>query len=342
MALIFMDGFDHYTTTAAMAYKWNAVDASVAPNKAGRRSGSLAVSNNNASSGYFRRSFSAAISTVTVGFAINIESLGGSDKRYFVLTDQEGGAQITVCALNTGEFIIRLGGVFGSIIATASVAMTTGVWNYFELKVYVANSSGTVELRLNGATVASYTGDTQATGYANIMGIDFGGVSSYSPIFTVDDLYVCDASGSVNNTFLGDVRVDTIFPTGAGNSTQFTPSTGANWENVDDASPDGDSTYNSGDTAGYKDTFVFGDLSIASATIHGIQTNICARKDDAGTRTMTDVVRTASTDYTGGTTHSLADGYLNYRTIRETNPNTSAAWAVSEVNGAEFGYAVTA
>jgi hypothetical protein len=37
----------------------------------------------------------------------------------------------------------------------------------------------------------------------------------------IDDLYVCDSTGSTNNTFLGDVRVDTVRPIGAGNYSEF-------------------------------------------------------------------------------------------------------------------------
>lgn len=343
MALIFMDGFDHYTTAATMAYKWDSVATSyVTANNSGRRAGSHAVSNGNGASGYMRKNFGANLATVTVGFALNVSALPTGSRAYAKLLDLAAAPQLSFLVGVSGLLIVTRGDWDGTTLATSTAAIAPGTWNYIEIKATIADSGGTVEVKLNGASVISFTGDTKATTNASATVLQLGGAVTSAPICYYDDLYICDTSGSVNTTFLGDVRVDTLYPTGAGNSTQFTPSTGANWENVDDSSPDGDSTYNSGDTAGYKDTFAFGDLSISSTTIHGLQTNICARKDDAGARTMTDVVRTASTDYTGGTTHSLADSYLNYRTVRELNPNTSAAWAVSEVNGAEFGYTVTA
>src|SRR5437764_673985 len=42
----------------------------------------------------------------------------------------------------------------------------------------------------------------------------------------LDDLYVCDATGTTNNTFLGDVRVHTLVPSGNGTDSGLTGSDG--------------------------------------------------------------------------------------------------------------------
>jgi hypothetical protein len=49
----------------------------------------------------------------------------------------------------------------------------------------------------------------------------------------------------------------------------------------------------------------------------------------------------SSTDYEGAS-QNVGTDYRVYREIIEQNPNTTAAWTESEINGAEFGYKVQA
>ena len=76
-----------------------------------------------------------------------------------------------------------------------------------------------------------------------------------------DDLYVCDGSGSVNNDFLGDVRVVTVRPNGAGGSTQWTPDSGSNYARVNETISGEDSNYVEDGTSGHEDRYAYGDLS---------------------------------------------------------------------------------
>jgi hypothetical protein len=148
--------------------------------------------------------------------------------------------------------------------------------------------------------------------------------------------------GSTNNTYLGDVRIDTVRPNGAGNYADFSRQGGAtNWENVDDTLIDADSGYNYSNTVGHKDSFDCANLPSIAGTIFGVQVSLGARKDDAGSRTLRALTRLASTDYEGS---DLAPGtdYRFFRHIWEQNPNTSAAWTEAQINGAEFGYKVQA
>jgi len=155
-----------------------------------------------------------------------------------------------------------------------------------------------------------------------------------------DDIYFQNQSGSVNNDFLGDSRIITLKPNGAGASTQWTPSANSNYQNVDDTTSDGDSTYNYSGTVGQIDTFAMEDIS-GSGTIKGIAINLVARKDDASARQVSPITRVGSTNYEGSA-HTMAATYVMYQSIRETNPATASAWLVSEVNAAEIGYKMVA
>ncbi|MDD3029228.1 MAG: hypothetical protein PHS57_02970 [Alphaproteobacteria bacterium] len=340
MAFRFIDGFDHYTTVAAMAEKWTTCYGNAAPNQDGRRSGSLAMATGG-SYGYVLRTIDDQ-STWVIGFAFCSASAPTYERTFLSLYDSSGSVQVSFTMTTTG--IIRAyRGEMSSLLAAASVAISNGAWGYLEFKSVIADSSGSVEVRLNGATILTFTGDTKnSSSLATACSFRIGGSANGAGSYLIDDLYVCDATGTSNNDFLGDVRVDTLLPTGAGASTQFTPvGNASNYENVCDASSDDDTTYNEADTADSADTFVFDDLSLLGADVFGVQANIVARKDDAGTRTMAPMATIDSTDYAGAA-QSLGDSYADLTHVWETNPATSSSWTESDINGAEFGYEVAA
>ena len=341
MALRFIDGFDHYTTLAQMLYKWTTTSSgNAAPNQTGRRAGSLAATTGGGI-GYFSKVLDSQ-STWIIGFAFKIASAPTSERTFLVLYDTSGTAQVSL-SLTTAGLIQAYRGDMVTLLASAASALSSSGWCYLEMKATIADSGGSIEVRKDGAPILTYTGDTKssssnATACTFRLGCSAGGAGAY----LIDDLYVCDGTGSVNNGFLGDVRVDTLFPSGTGSLSQFTP-TGSvnNWENVDEASPDSDTSYNAADTVGSIDAFTFSDLSAQNAIIMGVQLNNLACKDDAGSRVLHALTRVDGTNYEGADA-ALSDSYVDHRQIWQQNPATASAWTETDVNNAEFGYKVQA
>jgi hypothetical protein len=230
----------------------------------------------------------------------------------------------------SGFIVARNSG--GTVIATGTTALIANAWNYIEVKLFVNGASGTVEVHLNGVTeIASTTGNFGST---NIDTIGINQTTSNSNT-DYDDMYVLDTTGSSpRNTFLGDVRVETIYPTGAGAHTQWTPDSGANWARVSEAQADGDTSYVADGTPNDLDSYVFGDID-GGATVYGIQTNLYARKDDAATRQIANLIRQASTDYIGSTV-TLSSTYAFFSQLYNQDP-TAADWTATSVNADEFG-----
>ncbi len=217
--------------------------------------------------------------------------------------------------------------------SSASGVYLSGVWNYIEVKWTVDDTVGVVVVRVNGVEVLNLTSqDTKNSTNAYCACI---GVSCDVSQHTFDDMYICDTSGSVNNDFLGDCKVVEVVPTGAGNYTQWTPSAGSNWQNVDDSNPNGDTDYNSDSTIGNKDTYDCAALGV-TGTVYGIQHVAQMRKDDAGSRSVRLIERVSATDYNGSDI-ALSDSYVSYARLFETNPNTGVLWTVSGVDAAEPG-----
>jgi hypothetical protein len=273
---------------------------------------------------------------VTVGFAVRMGvfngSLGSPDCVFYA----DGGVRDHVGFLVTvgGAVSIARGGVALATSATGLVTLNT--WNYFEFTTTISDTVGVASVKLNGVEVVTFTGDTKNAGTStNIDVVLFKSGTSGNPYFW-DDLYILNDLGSApNNAPLGDVRVYNSVPTGAGNSTQLTPSTGSNWDAVDELPPSA-TDYVQGSVIGNKDLYQLADLPAGIATIFGIQTTVMAKKTDAGARLLKHVVRSGGTDY-ADTAVALSTSDTTTTSVRQVDPATSAAWTLANVNAAEIG-----
>lgn len=337
MSLRFVDGFEHYVVPAQMALKYTTVNNTSITSMTGRRAGSTAVRLYNGGD-----KFAITLddqSTWIVGFAFYADSNSSNSSKTMQLVDSAASVQLTMNILNGIIQLYR--GDNGTLLATSAQTLQAGQWNYVEIKATIADTNGLFEVRVNEQVWVTYAGDTKySSTLANARTIRF---CCASWVYTgFHDLYICDGTGTVNNNYLGDVRVDTVRPIGAGALTQFSPQGGSvNWENVDDATSDGDTTYNVSDTAGIIDTFDCANLSAIGSVISGLQVNLMSRKDDAGARTLRAVARASGTNYEGSD-NALTTDYRVCRQIWDQNPATVATWTESAINGAEFGYKVQA
>jgi hypothetical protein len=246
---------------------------------------------------------------------------------------------MTVTVKTDNKLEVFRGDHGGTSLGTTSSGLTPGAFGYVEVKIVLHASAGTVLVKIDGATVLNLTSQNTAnSGTAWDSFTTLGSAAGFSVNIDYDDLYLADGSGAAPwNDLLGDVRVDARVPTGAGATTGWTPSTGSNYANVDDATPDDDATYNSAATSPLTDTFVVQDAPVAGATIYGVQQCLSMKKSDSGTCTVALVVRHSGTDYVGS---DLSPGmsYTYGLAITQTNPGTSAQWTESDFNAAEFGY----
>ena len=195
-------------------------------------------------------------------------------------------------------------------------------------------------------TATTATGvNTQATGNAsaNQLVLFGGGLGVGESIVNYfDDLYLCDGLGSVNNTFLGDIRVQALLPTSDGAATDWTPSAGSDhYALVNEVPSDGDASYVASATPGDIDEYGVTPIAVASGTVFGVQVGLYARKDDAGSRNIAPVVRESGTDHVGSDI-ALGASYAYYFQVYDEDPATSAAWTIAGINGDQFGVKVTA
>jgi len=346
MALKFIDGFDHYAT-ADLTLKWNSIGVSTAIDATGGRRGSGALALDAGSSKYVQKTI-AAVATAVVGFALKYT---GTPSQGYLVYFGDAGADQCGFRFNADGTVSFYRGT--TLVATSSNSMSAGTWYYCEAKVLINNTTGTYEFRVNGTStgwLAATGQNTRSTANNTTNGIYFNARAANqssqginSTTVRIDDFYYLDTSGSApNNDFLGDVRIDTVLPSGAGNTTQFTPSTGSNYQCVDEASQNGDTDYVQDSTVNHKDTYAYADITHTPSAIYGVQVNMIAKKDDAGTRSVCSVVRSGGTDTDGATQALSAVSYSDLMEIIENDPNTAAAWTKTNLNAAEFGVKLVA
>ena len=234
----------------------------------------------------------------------------------------------------------------GTVLATETAAtMSLNTWYYIELKVTFSGTTGSYALRRNGAVVAGIPDATgvntigTANAFANqiaVMAVN-GNVNPGSMAF--DDLYLCDNAGTVNNDFLGDIRVLGQLPNAAGTPATTFNKFGAaatNWQSVNDNPNDGDTTYVASSTVGNSETYKYPALPGNTTRVLAVVGTPIARKDDAGGRSLAAHVRSGTVE-ADGPSSALSTTYAIYEQVMETNPVTGAAWDVPTFNAAEFG-----
>ena len=350
MALRHLDSFDHYDI-ANMTGKWNTVYKqrasyvqTISSGNGRNSTDALYMAGGGVTLGYVlaRKTFDDQ-ATWIVGFAIK-PTFFPVAPYFFVLAAliDVGTYQVSLNVEPDGTLGVYRGdaGASGVQLGTTSSGLSTDTWAYVEWKTTIHGSTGITEVKINGESLLSLEDqNTQASGNGTANQVQLGGeIVTYVGGYW-EDLYICDGSGSIRKDFLGDLRVQAILPDGAGNYSQFTPSAGANYQNVDDSPPDDDATYNESSAAAQKDSFTMGDLAGGLiAEILGVQTNLWMKKTDAGVLTASPFLRISSTDHTAASHSPSAESYADYMRIWEQNPDTAANFSVSDINALEPGY----
>ena len=332
MALLFMDGFDmgdfaqkYYSTT----YTTSSATTRFSAGK------SIAISPSGVQTGGVQK-FIPASSQVIVGGAYLPGSL--TQSLLYLYGDAGATMHLGLKLGATGTISLLRG---ATTIATSSPGLiATGTWYSIEISATINSTTGTCLVRLNGSTVINFTGNTKNGGTNTTFDKVYFYNDNGNTSFFLDDVYVCDGTGSAPyNTFLGDVRVYALSPTGAGSSTQWTPDTGSNYARVNEV-PYSAANYVQSKTSGQRDTYALADLPAGVvSTIYGVQNNVIAKRTDAGAIAIMPALKSSATiAYGSSSIPGTADATIS--DMRTTDPNTSAAWTVSAVNALEAGMEV--
>lgn len=245
-----------------------------------------------------------------------------------------------IAVSSDGSFTVYKHGDTTSVATSSTGLFTTGVYYHLEYSAkYAESPDGVIKLWLDRTQVINFTGDTlTSTQPSTITG--WRAETNNNALTACDDPVLWDENGSdfVATQLSTYHQIEALNTSADSTPLQFTPLSSTNESNVDDAVfHDGDTTYNQSTTVGHVDTFAMTDQANTPVSCMCISVNTIAKKTDVGAVTMHNRIKHGSTTAEGSnktllTTYSKSSDYWG------KNPDTSAAWGNTDVNGVEAGY----
>ena len=217
MAVLFMDGFEHYgvgdsSGEAMLDNVYASITSSVEVSAAEARTGDTSLRLAALNGRFIRRVFPAAVGEVFVGFAFFAQALPTNSERVSIcdLRNAANDIMLSVVVLPTGAISVRNGELTSADVAvTAGPVLGAASWNHIEVRA--VESTGVVQVRVNGEQVLDTSSFTFSASFAQ-WGNSGRGPGGGANTYYLDDLVVNDTTGSYNNTWKGDLRVATLFP----------------------------------------------------------------------------------------------------------------------------------
>jgi hypothetical protein len=223
-------------------------------------------------------------------------------------------------------------------------ALSANTYGRFEIIAnFAGDSSSFFQFYINGVKYTDVSNIGLTLGDLDLHSIQWYASAPGGQRVYLDDIVVFDDQGDENvatrDAPLGAFLIETIEATGDGASSQWTPQGGgANYVEIDDTDPDGDTTYVETSTDGNQDLYTFGAVNDARR-VYAVEVNAITRLDvgsdpcrlkmaaRSGTTTLTtDGILIESEDY------SLKEGAFSL------DPDSvSAEWDKTSIDAAQFG-----
>lgn len=236
---------------------------------------------------------------------------------------------------------------FGGVLLANSEAGQFNDQTDIDVEVHfkVNTTSGDIEVRINGISVVhAINVNTQPGSLAYFDSICWGWAcinnNPVTPSFRIDNLRHYDTTGSLNNTWLGKARVQTLFAAGDGSTIDFTRSnTGlANWQNWVNKNVD-DTLYLFDSTATDFNLSTVTPL-VNSPTVFGVGLLGFYRQDDATQRTVTNRLLSSGSTFNGAA-FNTSNTYTGDLDILETDPATGIQFTGAGLSAVQIGATLT-
>ena len=351
--LYFIDGFDHYVAADLPKKGWVELNyggtIAISPTEGRRGRGALKLTHNISAFARVGHPMNN-LATAVVGFAIKSGELHPVSNNGWCSWGFRDVADFQVFFrfdMGNGVIYAYRGHSSTPVLLgqTAPGVFNPAIWTYVETKVTFDNSTGVVNLRVNGLEVLDLIDqDTQNTAHAYADSLVLSNQTSLGWLSQVgvgstwfDDVYIADTTGDApTNDFLGDCRVDVLYPNGEGVTQQWTPSTGVTHYTLVDESVPNVTDYVEDSITGHQELFDFANLTTVTGNIYGVQLNLTAMKDDSGSRLINPLCRSGGVTYDSAN-QALSTYYTDIQKLWTEDPATDAPWTESGVNGAQFG-----
>lgn len=219
----------------------------------------------------------------------------------------------------------------GTKKATGTAVLSTATW--YRIECSIDTGAGTIEWLVDGTMDGSSPGTFPGTVDSAVFGkkTDRNGKTV---VYYYDDIRIDDTA------YPGEGRVTCLLPNANGANQTWTIGAGAgsHYQNVNERPPDGNTTYllspaslNNTETEALTNTVTVG----VGGTINCVMACVIAKQNVAGGTFGVALKSGAATDV--GTDATVGASYVLYGRLYDTDPNTSAAWIITAVDGIETG-----
>lgn len=341
MTLLFLDSFDHYSIPADLPKKYENTVTSNFTAVAGRTNN---CAQTNSGVAFFAKTVGEISNYIIFGFGwygvggLNAQSLVAIADRLIPNIDIYRNSDSTIT-------VRRHSGASAATAIVTSVAapLSLDAWHYVEVKAKKGSADGEVIVNVDGLEVINSTGlntsafqdngawtavvwccSAASNGYAG------NGVGTKR----IDDIYICDDTGTRNNTILNQPSVYVIYPVSDASLNEWTPDSGTDhFARVDETDLDDDTSYLEDTSTDDEEMFGFQDSPVAVGSVAGIQVNTAVRKTTPGGATYYHRLRQAIT-VQGTNEQGFPSGSVyNVNTEPyDADPTDNVDWTFAKVN----------
>jgi hypothetical protein len=215
------------------------------------------------------------------------------------------------------------------------------IWHSIQIRGIIHDTTGVIQVKVNGDTFINFTGDTRNAGTSTR--VDQVHINMDNSGQAIDDWLLQDTTGSINNSWTGEITIMGLAPNGNGASSDLVGSDGNSTDNyllVDDvAGSFSASDYAGSAVSGAKDLYAVTDITKVG-TVVAVQQFAYAQKNDSGAKSFRHVMRSATPTEVESSDVALSTSAVLYPgPIRETDAD-GTSWTVSKVNSHQFGFKV--
>lgn len=347
MGLLKLDGFEGYGPDGTQAHtdstfdrrlnmRWHRLNSEFAPGSkivgsSSARGGELCwdMFENN---GHDFFNYLPNLASIVMGFALKPRQNQNGIYFYF----RHGGSQILHFGIDSMGRIWMKDST-STLIGTSDPCVKFRRWNYIEIKATFHDTTGSVEVRVNGGTTAVLSGTSldTAVSHNHCDNIQW----QFRDTTQWDDIYIIDPATAGINDFIGPAIIRRLSPSADTATADFTPSAGIdNYAVVDDARAD-DTDYVYSTTVTDDDLYDYANLpaEVDAVKAVAIVTSFYTTGGSQAKRFAALTKSGAAAIEETGLAASISDLWQDAIHITETDPNTSSPWTVSGLNAAKFG-----
>lgn len=273
--------------------------------------------------------------TLTMGVAFRVSAFTNFPSVFNLRSDAGTIVHTMLSVASDGSLRATRQNISNILGQTAAGVIAVNTWYYLEFQAKLHDTTGFVTVRVNGATVINATNvDTKNAGtkttYDNVQFLNASG-----SVTDWDDFYLMSGAG---DPFLGDIAIETLYPNGNGNVSQWVGSDGDsvnNYLHVDEVGAPVITDYTASSTVGQQDLYTLTDL-VGTGTIAAVCHSAYMLRTDTLTPINVKLVNRRAAD-TKSAAIPLGTAYRSYDYALTADPETGFAWTIANVNALQSG-----